>query len=163
VENPPGARHRVLPRKGPASSKGTEASWRPVEPESGANYIPLPSTWLNGEEWENEQAGEPEDATRMTFTPAEVRAYYSARVRDLRINNQPQWRGPVRCIRATAIASASTARRASPRTTASADAAFSRPCRQIESPNSVQSTYNATRKRRRNGEPQFSGPPLIRP
>jgi replicative DNA helicase len=30
----------------------------------------------------------------MIFTPAEVRAYYTARVRDLRINHQREWRSP---------------------------------------------------------------------
>jgi hypothetical protein len=48
----------------PAVKAQKQAGGR-LNPESGAKYIPLPATWLSGDEWENELAAEPELARRM--------------------------------------------------------------------------------------------------
>jgi hypothetical protein len=38
-----------------------------LNPASGAQYIPLPATWLNDEEWENQESGESQSAPWRTI------------------------------------------------------------------------------------------------
>ena len=54
-------RETVLP-----AVRGQKQPGGRLNPESGTKYIPLLATWLNGEEWENQDATQsPERETRL--------------------------------------------------------------------------------------------------